>query len=1217
MDKTAIKNFAIEARKLLRESAIKKAGMYGITIDECSKPIQKGADFEVYKTIAGDEIRLYGKEAKMRSSLVNAIREKGFEQVIEETAYTWFNRLIAIRFMEVNDYLPTRVRVLSSETGNSTPDIVTHLLDVDLDFDASELDKIQKTKDDNRFDEAFQMLFIKQCNELNEILPGLFEKTNDYMELLLDISYTSDGVVRMLVDDVPENDFNVEREGQIEIIGWLYQYYNTELKDDTFAKLKKNIKITKERIPAATQLFTPDWIVRYMVENSLGRVWIDHLRAVDESRDEKALAESFGWKYYLPEAKQEENVAAELVKIRTERRDLKPQDISCIDPCCGSGHILVYMFDVLLQIYESEGISVRDAVFDILEKNIHGLDIDMRAYQLSYFALMMKGRGAAGRRFFRGVETEEGTNRPVELNVYAIDESNDIDRSSLQFLGNGMTEIEKNAAENQVNILLDEMMDAKEYGSIINVSKCDWELVDRYLSSIRADGQLTLGHVEAQKHVIYIKKLSDLGRLFSKKYSAVVTNPPYMGASGMSLKLSDYVKSKYPDTKSDLSTVFMEKTISLCSNQGYMAMINIPVWMFLSSYEKLRNQIIIHNTYINMLHFGRGVFGSDFGTTAFVVKKKHIPKYNATFRKLFEKQGAVDSLETKEKWFYEGVGRYVEKQENFIEIPGMPVAYSLGKNLLAAFESKKLVSTMGDVKQGLATGDNNRFLRLWFEVDNNKICVNAHNSDEAIASGCKWFPYNKGGAYRKWYGNVEYVVNWENDGYEIKNIRDDKGKLRSRPQNIQYFFKESLTWSKVTIGGFSMRYVPAGAIFDVAGCSLFPHKNYMSMLANMNSCVQRHILSVFSQSVNYEVGQIAALPMIDLGEKESLISELAQKCVDISKNDWDSFENSWEYKRHPFINGSNTIEESYDKWKAECNMRFDTLLEMEETINRELIEIYGLLDEVNPSVKDEEVSVRKADLKRDIKGFISYSVGCMFGRYSLDETGVVYAGGKFDISQYNTFLPDEDAIIPITDEEYFDDDIVTRFIEFIRIVYGEKSLEKNLDFIAKALDNKGNTSREVIRNYFLTDFFKDHCSLYSVTGSGNRPIYWLFDSGKQNGFKCLIYMHRYTPDTVGLIRSVYLKKVQDAIESSLKNAEYVISNSESAVDRADSTRKRDKYVKQLAEIKPYYQALSHVAMQRIEIDLDDGVKVNYAKFQNVEVGGEGEKKQTINLLAKI
>lgn len=868
------------------------------------------------------------------------------------------------------------------------------------------------------------------------------------------------------------------------------------------------------------------------------------------------------------------------------------KELNLLDPCMGSGHILVYAFDVLMQIYESAGYGQRDAARSILENNLYGLDIDDRAFQMAYFAIMMKAR-QYNRRILNG---------EYKPNVYSIQESNGINRDQLKYFGAGLNEIEKNNAITQMNGLLDTFKDAKEYGSILTVDRYDWGLLDRFVSSIELIGQMSMYTVGLDDTAEELKQLIAQGKVLAQKYHAIITNPPYMGGSGMSPKLSEYVKNNYPDTKSDMSTVFMEKTISMCLNTGYMAMINIPVWMFLSSYEKLRNRILNENTFVSMLHFGRGVFGSDFGTTAFVIKKKHIDEYRAVYRKLFERQGTVDSLETKEQWFFEGKGKSIEEQESFLEIPGTPIAYSLGKKLVAAFASKRLVSTIGDVKQGLATGDNNRFLRLWYEVDNNRICFEAKNAEMALESRCKWFPYNKGGAYRKWYGNIEYVVNWEHDGYEIKNIRDENGKIRSRPQNLQYFFKESLTWSKVTIGGFSMRYVPAGAIFDVAGCSLFPHGNYMSMLANMNSCVQRHILSVFSQSVNYEVGQIAALPMIDLGVEEQRIAELAQSCVLLSKNDWDSFENSWNFTWHPLLNGCRTVREAYDKWKAISDDRFVEMHKAEEEINERLIAIYGLGNEVSPEVKSEEITVRKADMQRDIKSLISYAVGCMFGRYSLSSPGLTYAGGTWEEGKYGQFKPDVDNIIPISDEEYLEDDIVSRFCAFLKNAFGENTLEENLDYIANALGNKGNSSREVIRNYFLEDFFKDHCQTYSVTGSGKRPIYWLFDSGKQNGFKALIYLHRYNADTIGNLRIDYLHRMQRIYESEISRMQDMIDHSTNAREVAQATKRREKLTKQLKECREYDEKLAHLALSRIELDLDDGVKKNYRKIQTANDG---------------
>ena len=704
MDKTAIRNFAIEARKILMKSAIAEAGFYGISKDGVKAPVQKGKDFEVYETLAGNEKRIFGDDIKRRANLANAVKELGFEQVIEETAYTWFNRIIAIRFMEVNNYLPTRVRVLSSETGSSTPDIVTQADTVELNMSASELEKIQQAKQDNKYDEAFRLLFIKQCNELNAILPGLFEKTNDYMELLLKIPYTGDGVIRMLIDTIPEDNFNVDTEGQVEIIGWMYQYYNTELKDDTFAKLKKNVKITKERIPAATQLFTPDWIVHYMVENSLGRVWIEHLRAVDPSVDEKSKAEEFGWKYYLPEAEQEENVAAQLVDIRASYKSLTPQDITCIDPCMGSGHILVYMFDVLMDIYRSEGFSEREAVFDILEKNIRGLDIDRRAYQLSYFALMMKARGY-NRIFFRGHENLDGERVQAVPQVYAIEESNSVNRNQLKYFGSGMSEIEKNCAINELTGLLDQLKDAKEYGSILSIDTYNWTLLKRFVSNYEFSGQMNLEMVGIDDTAVLLNKLVNQSIVIGNKYCIVVTNPPYFDPSSLRPKVNDYIKKKFPNSKSDLCSVFIEVSLQMLEKHGLASLVTMQSWMFLSSYEKLRKQILENNELKSILHLGmeafEGIIGKVVTTAAYVIAKhKHIGDGCIPAVRLVDFYDSDRYL--KEPEFFNKQNHYQQISQNDVKnIPGMPIAYWIDKAWINVFGKYNTLGSSSQVKRTL------------------------------------------------------------------------------------------------------------------------------------------------------------------------------------------------------------------------------------------------------------------------------------------------------------------------------------------------------------------------------------------------------------------------------------------------------------------------------------------------------------------------------------
>lgn len=1209
MDKSAIRNFAIEARKMLMKSAETEAGFYGVTKNGCKSPIQKGNDFEVYETIAGTENRIYGADIKRRANLVKAVEILGFEQVIEETAYTWFNRIVAIRFMEVNDYLPTRVRVLSSETGSNTPDIVTQSLDVDLNMTPEELEKVQKAKDENRYDDAFRMLFIKQCNELNAILPGLFEKTDDYMELLLKLSYTSDGVVRMLVDSIDENNFNVETEGQVEIIGWMYQYYNTELKAEVFGR-PSGAKIKKEDIPAATQLFTPDWIVRYMVENSVGRVWIEHLRALDASLNEQEKAEEYGWKYYLPEAEQEDSVAEKLVEIRKSYAELEPKDITCIDPCMGSGHILVYMFDVLMDIYRSEGFSERDAAFSILEHNIRGLDIDKRAYQLSYFALMMKARGY-NRTFFRGKQDEEGNRYFVEPLVFAVDESNNVNRGQLKYFGADLDEIERNNALNQTVGLLDDLLDAKELGSIINVEQYDWGLLNKFFKNYDIDGQISFDTYGIDETRTKLFRLAMQGELMANKYRVVTTNPPYMGISNGSGKLCAYAKEYYADSKTDMFAVFIEKCSKMLSSHGYQSMITQHSWMFLVAYEKLRGKML-NSTILNMIHLGARAFeeisGEVVQTTAWIMTRENIKGYKGTYSRLVD----GNSQKNKEELFLEGYNNFVTKQDKFEMIPGTPIAYWASENIIRDFVEGNKLAEVCQTRKGLATSDNNKFLRLWFEVERSKIsfsCCSNEDTDE------KWYPINKGGGFRRWYGNRDYIINWKNDGYEIRNFRDKNGKLLSRPQNTQYNFKQALTWSKISTADFSARFCEGHFLFDDAAaiCHHEDEKTLKYVLAFLNSKTCQEAIKILNPTLNIQIGDIGNLPIL-INEDNELL-ENVDECIALTRDDWDAFETSWDFRKHPLI-GKGRIADLYDKWCEVCEQRKSRLSTLEKRIDSRISDIY-LMSTINEEKDVYGASISSPDVTREIKSLISYAVGCMFGRYSLDVEGLVYAGGLYDASKYMTYLPDVDGIIPITDADYFNDDIVTRFVKFIADVYGSDCLEENLRFVAMALGTKGDTDKEKIRNYFISDFYKDHCNTYSVTGSGKRPIYWLFDSGKQNGFKCLIYMHRYNKDTLNLIRSEYLHKTEDAVENALKNAEYIIQTSASAVERAKATKDRDRYVKQLNEMRIYYQALSHLALQKIEIDLDDGVKHNYQLFQGIEVIADGGKKQKVDLLAKI
>lgn len=1187
MNKTAIKNFAIWARNKLIADVSYDARLIGITEDGIAKPLpQSFGGTQFFDIGTAEPYSISGEAVRQRDKLIEVIQQKekdtdyktAYQYVIEEVAYTWFNRLIAIRFMEVNDYLPSHIRVLSSESGKLEPDLVTTPFDAELPFTAEEEAQIFQLKQDNKLDEVFRILFLKQCNALNEILPALFEKTKNYTELLLSLSVIDqDGVVYHLIHDIPEDDFNIERGGQVEIIGWLYQYYNTEPKAAAFAK---NGKITKEEIPAVTQLFTPDWIVRYMVENSLGRLWV-------EGHPDCGLKEN--WKYYLEEAQQEPEVQAKLAEIRKEYAALNPEDIKLIDPCMGSGHILVYAFDVLMQIYESAGYSQRDAAKSILEHNIYGLDIDDRAYQLAYFAVMMKAR-QYNRRILNGENT---------CHVYAIQESNSINRAHLKYFGAGMDDIEKNAAKMQLEGLLDTLTDAKEYGSILNVESYNWDLLRRFVAAEDTAGQISMDSVGVEDTAEQVNRLIDIGETMARKYWVTCTNPPYAGTSNLSANVNNFVKKSYPDSKADLFAVFIERCHQMTSVNGFQAMITQHSWMFLSSFEKLREKMMLTET-VNMAHLGARAFeeigGEVVQTTAFVRCANHVEGYKGTYCRLIE----PTSQQGKADMFISGQNQYHVGQISFSKIPGVPVAYWISPEVLKLFD-ERTVGSIADAKSGMTTTDNTRFLRLWEEVNCQKIGFGYSNIADTQDMKYKWFPFCKGGDFRRWAGNESFVVNWFNNGEEIRVAAE--GATGGRLVNIDCALRECLVWTKISSANISLRLKKQGIFFSDAAPGVFTNRETLYyLLALLNTKYANEIIKLINPTLNFVPGAVSSVPVKKDEKNKGKIIEIAEGNVQLSERDWDSFETSWNFKKHPLLRNVSTLSEAFTQWQAECDDRFNKLKANEEELNHIFIDIYGLQDELTPEVEDKDVTVRKADLQRDIKSLLSYAVGCMFGRYSLDVEGLAYAGGKWDSSKYQSYIPDADNVIPITDEEYLDDDIVSRLCAWLKVVYGADTLEANLDYIAKALGNKGSTSREIIRNYFLNDFFKDHCQTYSVTGSGKRPIYWLFDSGKQNGFKALVYLHRYTPDTIGNLRIDYLHKMQRVYESEINRMQDMMDHSENAREVAAASKRKDKLAKQLKECREYDEKISHLALSRIELDLDDGVKVNYRKLQTAQDG---------------
>ncbi|HBL50940.1 MAG TPA: BREX-1 system adenine-specific DNA-methyltransferase PglX [Firmicutes bacterium] len=1146
MDKNAIKKYAVWARNELIERVSQKADQYEISADA-----DPDADSARGAVLTPDQ-------KKQRAALIQKVKEKGQDQVIEEVAYTWFNRFSALRFMEVNNYLTSRVRVFTDAEGNFKPEILTEA--IHLELDGLDREKVYALKDANDNDELFKYLIITQCNALSSVLPGMFQKIADYTELLFPDNMLREGsVIEQMVTMIPEDDWK----DQVQIIGWLYQYYNTEPKDKVFADLKKNKKITKEKIPAATQLFTPDWIVRYMVENSLGRLWVEG----HPNDDLKA-----NWKYYLEEAEQEPEVQKQLDEIHQEYSALKPEDIRAVDPCMGSGHIICYMFDVLMQIYEAYGYTARDAASSIVQNNLYGLDIDDRTAQLAYFSVMMKAR-QYDRRFL---------SRGIQPHVYAIMESNRFDPNMIDSFTDGRKDL-----KTAMNSLISDLHDAKEYGSILDVKPVDFPALYARFAEIRNQNPNMYTYQILDELLPFVQ----MAEAMAQKYHAVVTNPPYLSAANMSGALSDYVRENYPTSKSDLCTCLIEKSFRLLYKHGYSSMITMESWMSLSSFKNLRESMLQQKNIITLLHMpylGKGgtSLGINFGTAATIIFNSSISNYEALFSRVIytdcDEEGVPYSFPVRNEYYN------ITKVSNFELIEGSPVSsYYATKEIFDCFKKGELVSDIATPASGTSTGDNDSFLRFWHEVPVGNINFNAKNGEYAAL---RWFPCNKGGAYRKWAGDYEYVIDWENDGYRVKNC--PKAYLR----NVGSIFRSGLTWSKLGSGAFSIRYFGTGFICESIGCCLFKKKNDLRpVLALLNSNVGTKLLSIINPSMGRQPGYIGAVPYIMDNKEETQIITLVDNCISISKHDWDSFETSWDFQNHPLTRNTRTIKEAFTQWQTECDDRFNQLKANEEELNRIFIDIYGLQDELTPEEEDKDVTVRKADLGRDIRSFVSYAVGCMMGRYSLDMDGLAYAGGNWDSSKYKTFIPDKDAIIPITDDEYFTDDIVGRFVEFVRTVYGSDTLEENLKFIADALDEKGSTSREVIRNYFLNDFYKDHLKIYQ-----KRPIYWLFDSGKKNGFKCLVYMHRYQPDTIARIRTDYVHEQQARYRTAISGLERQINGAPTS-ERVRLNKQLTKLKDQAEETRLYEEKIHHLADQMISIDLDDGVKHNYAIFQDVLV----------------
>ena len=1223
MDKVALRNFAVNAKEKMEDDIKRKLELMGITEKGIGEETVKEDD---YLKINGQEFNK--KEVKQREKIIEVLKvsekdedfKKYFNEFVEEIAYTWFNRIIAIRFMEVNDYIPDGIRILSSDRENDRePQIVREVFDTDLEFSNDEKNNVYKLKEENKIEELFKFLFIKKCNKLNEILPELFEEAEDYSELFLPILINDEeGILRKLVDEVPEESFDVEKEGQIEVIGWLYQYYNEEKKKEVDLKTKKGKKVEQDDIPAKTQLFTPKWIVKYMVENSLGNLWLEG--HPNENLEEK-------WKFLVKGEKQEEEIEKKLEKLNENYKEMKLEEIKIIDPCMGSGHILVYAFDVLMDIYSNLGYSNRDAVQSILENNIYGLDIDKRAYQLAYFALMMKAREYYKRIF----------SKKLKLNICYTRESNDINKEIIDFISNGNNKIRE-----ELDLIYNSFLDAREYGSLIEAPKINYdEIKNRLLEIENTDSYNLFDKVkkeEIKNKFYYVIKTSEI---LSKKYEVVATNPPYMGSSMMDSKLSKYTKKNYPDSKSDMFAVFIEKCNSLTDRNGFCSMITMHGWMFLSSYERLREKMALIET-LNMVHLGTRAFdeigGEVVQTTAWIQRKNKINNFKGSYIRLVDFPGEenkrnkfLEIVRNKDKKYY-----FRTTKENFEKIPGMPIGYWVSDNVRNVFVKAKGLAHYAETRLGMATADNEKFLRIWHEANILDIGFNIENREKALESKKKWFPYSKGGEFRKWYGNFENIVNWKNDGFEILNFKDSNGKIRSHNYNLEFIFNEGLTWSALSSSLFSIRKLPIGFLFDNSGSSLFQKEkaslNYLLFI--LNNKVISKFLELINSTLNYQPGNLNKIPIIYKHSYNNEINLLVQQNIDISKKEWDSRETSWDFEKLSLIEGKD-LKSTFENYCSHWRDNFVQLHKNEEELNRLFIEIYELQNEMDEKIEfkditilQEETSIIRIDnsISKEfltesekylydrgvslefnknvlIKQFISYAVGCMFGRYSLDEEGLVFAGGEFDKNKYSKFIPDEDNCIPITDSEYFSDDIVKRFVEFVKTVYGEETLEENLKFIAQALSNKNNAPKEIIREYFLKNFYEDHLKRYK-----KRRIYWLYDAGKKNGFKALIYMHRYNEQTTAKVRIGYLHELQKHYE---RRASFLKDEIESNNNRKKAEQELKKIKSQLDECKQFDEKMNHLSSEYISIDLDDGVKVNYEKVQT------GRDRKKYEILGKV
>ena len=1172
MDKNKIKKYAINARTELINAIKVKLATLGIDENEIQDKLSISTADKEYYVDDNEANALTGVQIGWRKDIVAELNRHGYQEdsktaykdFVEEVAYTWFNRIIAIRFMEVNNYLPSRVRVLSSEEGRNEPDIINEAMEISDDLGGYSIEEKElittalTEKTPELMDNLYTMLFIKQCDALSEILPGLFEETSNYLKLLFTPHYDR-GVIKELIDKIPEEYFDVEKEGQVQIIGWLYQYYNNAPHEEVVNMNGKAIQ--KDEIPAATQLFTPDWIVRYMVDNSLGKYYLE--RHPDSTVKQEL-------KYLLPDE----------IKAIDENQDIT--DYKLLDNAMGSGHILVYAFELFMKMYLEQGYSKRDAAQKIVENNLFGLEIDKRAFQLAYFSIMMKGR-EYDRRFLRKNPT---TNLYYFEDLYVSDEFYNF--------------ISDKVVRDNLKKVVKDFSDATELGSIIKIDESiDLDSIEEVVAGLDFESGLDVfGYKKMQKQILKTLKII---KVMATKYEAVVTNPPYMNKFDKTLK--KYLRDNYKNYSKDLFSVFIYHNVHQLVKGGYAGYMTPLVWMFIKTYEPLRHDIINNFKIDSLIQMEYSAFEEATVPIDTFVLKNSDDKIGTYLRLSNFKGGMIVQEQKVLEAISDPTVKYLyhTDQSNFDKIPGSPIAYWASENLINDFEKGTPLGELVDAKQGLATADNKRFLRQWFEVGIDNISFDSQSIKDSIESGKKWFPYNKGGSYRKWYGNYDYVVNWQNDGYEIRHFADDKGKIRSRPQNTEFYFKEAVTWSDVNSGTFSLRYRSKGSIHDVKGMSAFSKDNNLlfKILALLNAKIGNYVFKMINPTISLQIGNFVNFPFINY-KNESLI-ELVKSNIKLGKQDWDAFETSWDFQKSQLLTqDAASLHQAYNSWSNEALTRFNQLKSNEEELNRIFINLYGLQDELTPEEDDKEVSVRKADQVRDIKAFLSYFIGCVFGRYSLDQDGLVYAGGDWDDSKYTTFKPNKENIILLTDRQYFDDDrdIIVRLKEFLTKTFDPETLTENMDFIAQTLEPKkferGTSAEDIIRTYFLNDFYKDHAKIYQ-----KRPIYWEFNSGRNKGFKALMYLHRYNTEQLPMVRH-YLHELQPAMNDLIEVDQNLLDQETTASAKSKYRKAIATLNKQMNEIMKYDQILDHLSQNPVDLDLDDGVLVNHDKLQQGE-----------------